>query len=308
MVSKNSSSEDKYRLKWESTTKPVDLQDIFQTLRNNEELFDVSLGCSTKDGGTVQVMAHKLVLSAYSPVMKDLMTHLQGKNEPFVYLKGISQENLSCILDFMYNGLVDIPKSNLNQFLEDAQELQIKGLKVSNDGEQNGSITNSLTNNIKSKSKIQKDSIKRELENLISSRLRDTGGKSRIKYSVEKDDDPDYKNYKVTRPKKKMKNEEEILSDLSSNANEETAHDQVKLKNIDELKEIHDENLDESNAMDDSVVGTSDGNFEDIKGKSVMSGNRVRYFSRCKVCSKEIRRDRKTMHWDNNHRKLDDSA
>merc|ERR1712126_11233 len=140
MVSNNSSSEDKYRLKWESTTKPVDLQDIFQTLRNNEELFDVSLGCSTEDGGTAKVMAHKLVLSAYSPVMKELMTHLQGKNEPFVYLKGISQENLSCILDFMYNGCVDIPKSNLNQFLEDAQELQIKGLKVSNEGEKNESI------------------------------------------------------------------------------------------------------------------------------------------------------------------------
>jgi len=308
MVSKNSSSEDKYRLKWESTTKPVDLQDIFQTLRNNEELFDVSLGCSTKDGGTVQVMAHKLVLSAYSPVMKDLMTHLQGKNEPFVYLKGISQENLSCILDFVYNGCVDIPKSNLNQFLEDAQELQIKGLKVSNEEEENRSTADSLTNNIKSKSKIQKDSIKRELENLISSRLRDTTGKSRIKYSAEKDDDPDYKNYKVTRPKKKVKNDEETLSNLSSNVHEEAVHDQLKLKKIDELKENHDENLDDSNAMDQSVAVTIEGNFEDVKGKSVVSGNQTRYFVRCKICSKEVRRDRKKMHWDNNHRNLNDTA
>jgi len=306
MAPNNSSSEEKYRLKWESSTKPVDLQDVFQTLRDNDELFDVTIGCSTNDGGIAQVRAHKLVLSAYSPVMKDLMTHLQGKNEPFVYLKGISQDNLSCILDFMYNGCVDIPKTNLNQFLEDAQELQIKGLKVSNESDPNESIAKSLTNNIKTQSRLQKNVIKRELENLMSSKLQNLNTKGGHQALDKSDNDPDFKiniPKKVRRPVKKFKSEEEISNEEPlTDDHDADAPEQLKLKKIDDLKEDQSQNLDNSNVMDDSTVEMIYTHFENLKDKTLMSGNRARTYSRCKVCLKEIRRDRRKMHWDNNHK------
>jgi len=130
MSSRIQESEEMYCLRWESHKSVVDLSKVFQDFRENEVLFDVSLGCSIDDGGSTSLKAHKLVLSAYSPVFKDMFTRLREKNDTFIYLKGISRENLSYMLDFMYQGSIDIPKSQINSFLSDAHEFQIKGLDV----------------------------------------------------------------------------------------------------------------------------------------------------------------------------------
>jgi len=130
-----------YRLRWESTANIVDLSHVFRNFRQNEELFDVKLGCSVSDGGATSMKAHKLVLSAYSSVFKDTFYQLKNNRDPFVYLKGVSQDSLSSILDFMYNGSVDIPKSSMEQFLSDAQDLQIKGLKFYNDATTTNDVT-----------------------------------------------------------------------------------------------------------------------------------------------------------------------
>merc|ERR1712088_1201564 len=93
----------------------------------------LTLVCSVSDGGSTSLRAHKLLLAAYSPVFKDMLTRSNEKKDPCIYLKGVSQESMSLILDFVYQGSVDVPKSRMNEFLADAQDLQIQGLKSENE-------------------------------------------------------------------------------------------------------------------------------------------------------------------------------
>ena len=49
-----------------------------------------------------------------------------------IFLKGVSPIDLSNLLDFMYNGEVNVSKANLSSFLSVAEELQVKGLQLNN--------------------------------------------------------------------------------------------------------------------------------------------------------------------------------
>ena len=42
--------------------------------------------------------------------------------------QGISEEAMEFLLDYMYNGSVDVPKSEMNSIISAAEELEIKGL------------------------------------------------------------------------------------------------------------------------------------------------------------------------------------
>jgi len=92
------------------------------------ELLDVSLVFANGNGVGASLRAHKLLLAAYSPVFKDMFTH-SSQSDSCLYLKGVLKDNLSLILDFIYHGIVDVPKSKMNSFLADAHELQIQGLR-----------------------------------------------------------------------------------------------------------------------------------------------------------------------------------
>ena len=46
-----------------------------------------------------------------------------------IYLKGISSAELDHVTDFLYNGEAFVTHQELKQFLETAQELQVKGLQ-----------------------------------------------------------------------------------------------------------------------------------------------------------------------------------
>ena len=54
---------------------------------------------------------------------------------PLLYMKGISLSNLTCVLDFMYHGEVNVAQDDLNSFLAVAEELKVKGLTQKNDPE-----------------------------------------------------------------------------------------------------------------------------------------------------------------------------
>ena len=63
--------EQTYRLRWEGESNNVDFASFFSSLRENEELFDVSIGCSNENGGSTTIKAHKTILAAYSAIFKD---------------------------------------------------------------------------------------------------------------------------------------------------------------------------------------------------------------------------------------------
>ena len=98
-------------------------REYFKGLRENQRLFDVTL--ATEDGQHIQ--AHKLILSAGSHFFNDIFRKCNQANM-LIYLKGITNAHLEHVIDFIYNGEVFISEKELNQFLDTAKELQVKGL------------------------------------------------------------------------------------------------------------------------------------------------------------------------------------
>ena len=75
----------------------------------------------------IQFEAHKLVLSASSPVLKNLLLD-NLHSPPLIYLRGVKQEELLSILQYMYRGEAAVHIHRVNHFLNNAEDLQIKQL------------------------------------------------------------------------------------------------------------------------------------------------------------------------------------
>lgn len=94
----------------------------FHALLQGEDLVDVTLAAA---GQFVQ--AHKIVLSVCSPYFKELFKVNPCKH-PIVILKDVGHKELVAILQFMYQGEVNVRQEELAAFLKTAEMLQIKGL------------------------------------------------------------------------------------------------------------------------------------------------------------------------------------
>ena len=112
---------EKFSLKWNDFNSNVSKS--FSLFRNEEYLQDVTL--VTDDNQ--QVSAHKLVLSASSEYFKNIFQS-NKHSHPLLCLGGISANDLEHILDFIYNGEVNIFQYNLDRFLEVAQRFKLEGL------------------------------------------------------------------------------------------------------------------------------------------------------------------------------------
>ena len=77
------------------------LTKCFRDLRENNEMLDVTI---ISEGETFK--AHKLVLSACSPVFKTMLNKKDEK--PYIFMHGARYEDIQAILDFMYNGEVSV--------------------------------------------------------------------------------------------------------------------------------------------------------------------------------------------------------
>merc|ERR1712183_1047368 len=95
----------------------------FKDLLNEEEYLDVTLASD----GDKQIKAHKIILSAFSPVFKNLLRK-NPHPHPLILLKGLSPEDLDYMMKFIYIGEVEVPQDDLQRFLEVAEDFQIKGL------------------------------------------------------------------------------------------------------------------------------------------------------------------------------------
>ena len=114
------SSAEQFCLKWSDFS--TSISQFFYELRQEKELFDVTLACEDE-----QVQAHKTVLSACSPFFRSVLKKNPHQN-PLLYLKGVKHSDLLSILDFMYQGEVNIQQDHLNSFLEVSEDLKVNGL------------------------------------------------------------------------------------------------------------------------------------------------------------------------------------
>ena len=114
---------DKFCLKWNDFTSNVSKS--FGLFRNAEYLHDVTLVSDDNK----QVSAHKLVLSACSEYFKNIFQQNNKPNaHPLLCLDGISSADLENIVEYIYNGKIQIYQDQLDRFLEVAQRFRLEGL------------------------------------------------------------------------------------------------------------------------------------------------------------------------------------
>ena len=121
------SGTDNFCLRWNDFAENV--SGAFKELRTESDFFDVTLACT--DSGSKTLQAHKVILSACSNFFKSTFRQQTNANKhpnPYIYLRGVTYTDLTSILDFIYNGEVNVAQEDLNSFLAVAEELQIKGL------------------------------------------------------------------------------------------------------------------------------------------------------------------------------------
>jgi len=121
VISDISMTTEKFYLSWNDFQQTV--SNSFRTLRKETDFFDVTLVSDDE----VHIEGHKLVLSASSDFFKSMLKKCTNPH-PMIYLTGISFRNLQFIMDYIYQGQVEIHQEHLDNFLEVAQKLKIAGL------------------------------------------------------------------------------------------------------------------------------------------------------------------------------------
>merc|ERR1719186_1773234 len=112
-----------FSLPWDNFEKCT--TDAFEKLYSDEEFTDVTLACDG-DKQLKSHKAHKAILSSCSPFFKTILSR-NPHQHPIIYLKGISHENLSSIIKFIYLGQTEVSQEILQDFLSIAQEFKIEG-------------------------------------------------------------------------------------------------------------------------------------------------------------------------------------
>ena len=113
-----------FKLKWNDFES--NLADSLRDMREEGEFFDVTLACDDN-----QISAHKVVLSACSPLFKNILKRNHHEH-PLIYLRGIQAADLEAVVGFMYDGEINVAQTELAEFLALAQDLSIQGLSQVN--------------------------------------------------------------------------------------------------------------------------------------------------------------------------------
>ena len=111
---------EKFNLEWNDFEENV--ASNFGELRNEKDFCDVTLSC--EDNKSVE--AHKVVLSTCSSVFKSILKE-NKHSHPMIYLRGITSTHLNLLVDFIYNGEVNVFQDYLDSFLRTAEEFKIQG-------------------------------------------------------------------------------------------------------------------------------------------------------------------------------------
>merc|ERR1719342_390442 len=112
---------EKLALKWNDFQSNV--ASAFSLLRTNNNFQDVTLVSDDHK----QISAHRVVLVACSEYFNNVLSQ-NSHSHPLLCLDGINFSELNNVLDYIYNGEVNINQEDLDRFLQVAQKLEIQGL------------------------------------------------------------------------------------------------------------------------------------------------------------------------------------
>merc|ERR1719186_874613 len=92
---------------------------------------DVTLACEYNE-----IKTHKLIISFFSPVLRNILKSNQSSNQ-VIYLRKVKYRDLQNLVNFMYQGEVNVAEKDLSSFLEVAEDLNVRGLSERNQGDSN---------------------------------------------------------------------------------------------------------------------------------------------------------------------------
>ena len=95
-------------------------------LMDDTDFLDVTLAFDDNQ----QIQANKFMLSICSPFFRRILKR-NSHSHPLLFLKGINSENMKKMIDFIYNGETCVPEHDLESFLSNANDLELKGLSES---------------------------------------------------------------------------------------------------------------------------------------------------------------------------------
>ena len=99
------------------------LRDMLKEMMTSNDFADVTLVCDDKKK---EIKAHRNILSACSPVFKNMLKIDQQSNHPVIYLRGIQHLEMESILKFVYLGETSIHQDSLTEFIQTAKLLEIR--------------------------------------------------------------------------------------------------------------------------------------------------------------------------------------
>ena len=122
---------EKFSLKWNDYQS--NWNKAVNNLQKDTDFADVTLISDDK----VKFSAHKIVLSSCSSMFKFILKG-NGNGNSMLFLGGVSSTNLGFILDYIYQGEVNLYQEQLDSFLESSQRLEIEGLLGENNEDNGG--------------------------------------------------------------------------------------------------------------------------------------------------------------------------
>ena len=108
-------------LSWNSY--PEKVREMLEKMLTTDQFTDVTLVCDDQ----TQFKAHKTVLSSFSPVFRNILLHNDHRH-PLIFLRGIKQQEMESILQFLYLGQATVYENRVNEFLNVAKDLDIEGV------------------------------------------------------------------------------------------------------------------------------------------------------------------------------------
>ena len=100
------------------------LSNIMREMIASEDFTDVTL--VTDDKKTIK--AHRNILSACSPVFKNILQMEITNNHPVIYLRGIQHTEMESIFQFIYFGEAKFDEERMNELMLVLKNLEIRGL------------------------------------------------------------------------------------------------------------------------------------------------------------------------------------
>ena len=158
------SAPEEFQLKWSEFQSNVIMS--FQSLRQQADFSDVTL---VSGDGHQRFEAHKVILASGSDFFKALLSD-NSNPHPLIYLRGVKAKQLEILLEYIYQGEVNILEEDLEELFLLATDLQIKGMSKCD--EEDKEVKKKSKNKMKNlKSNALKEPIDPKVENFTENDL-----------------------------------------------------------------------------------------------------------------------------------------